>query len=178
MYDVLEKSVRLMDRRLNELRAEAAVQEFLAVTDARLRVTGRDGTPVMADAQTTPVTGAGERTGGAADGRKSKAKSANGAAGSDARGARQTQCLAVVDARPGVTIREMSQAAGISYDNGRRVAARLADKGLVVKRDGGLYVSGGGGVEKAAVTGDSSVHSGGDGTSVGAGAVALPDWAQ
>lgn len=122
MADFLDEKRREIDSRLKELRP--LVEEYNRLEKAAAALAG------------VGTTGGRSRSG-------RQARSSNGRRRGRPRGSgtRAKQALELVRARPGITIRELSEAMGIHANYLYRVMPTLESEGQVVKRDKGWHPS-------------------------------------
>jgi hypothetical protein len=120
MADFLQEKRREIEARMKELRP--SVDEYNRLKQAAAALAGVGS------------------TGGRAA-RSSAARSTNGRRRGRPRGSgtRAKQALELVRARPGITIRELSEAMGIHANYLYRVMPTLESEGQVVKRDKGWH---------------------------------------
>ena len=116
MTDFLQEKRREIEARMKELRPAVDEYHRLEQAAAALAGVGRSNS----SAQSTP----------ARRGRRGRPRGS---------GTRAKQALEIVRARPGITIRELSEAMGIHANYLYRVMPTLESEGQVVKRDKGWH---------------------------------------
>ena len=119
MADFLDEKRREIEARLKELRP--LVEEYDRLQKAAAALAGVGTTR----ARTT-------RAAGSSNGRRRRGRPRGS-------GTRAKQALELVRARPGITIRELSEAMGIHANYLYRVMPTLESEGQVVKRDKGWH---------------------------------------
>jgi hypothetical protein len=116
MADFLAEKRREIEARMRELRP--AVEEYQRLEQAASALAGVGGNGRTRQARAPRRRGRGRPRGS---------------------GTRATQALELVRARPGITIRELSEAMGIHANYLYRVMPTLESEGQVVKRDKGWH---------------------------------------
>jgi hypothetical protein len=119
MADFLDEKRREIEARLKELRP--LVEEYDRLQKAAAALAGVGTTRARA-----------ARAGGSSNGRRRRGRPRGS-------GTRAKQALELVRARPGITIRELSEAMGIHANYLYRVMPTLESEGQVVKRDKGWH---------------------------------------